>query len=89
MEHSEAEDAGGLTPAKDDNEAAHHFIYRTLLLFMLFGYKSVPPPRGRSLSIYPAMPFQQQAFQEVNICKPIPFPSSASGTWAGRWPGRR
>ena len=26
MVHSEAEDAGGLSPAKDDNEAMRHFI---------------------------------------------------------------
>ena len=30
MVHSEAEDAGGLSPAKDDNEAMRHFIRRTL-----------------------------------------------------------
>lgn len=33
MRRSEAEDAGGLPPAKDDNEAAAHFNRRTLCFF--------------------------------------------------------
>ncbi len=33
MDSSEAEDAGGLMPVKDDNEAAAHFNRRTLPLF--------------------------------------------------------
>ena len=36
MRRSEAEDAGGLTPVKDDNEAAPHFTRRTLLVFNSF-----------------------------------------------------
>ena len=38
MRRSEAEDAGGLTPVKDDNKAAPHFIRRTLLVFNCFDY---------------------------------------------------
>ena len=34
MACGEAENAGGLTPAKDDNKAAHYFIRRTLLIFI-------------------------------------------------------
>ena len=36
MGRGEAEDAGGLTPVKDDNEAAPHFTRRTLLVFNCF-----------------------------------------------------
>ena len=36
MRRSEAEDAGGLTPVKDDNEAAPHFTRRTLRVFNCF-----------------------------------------------------
>ena len=43
MRRSEAEDAGGLTPVKDDNDAVPHFTRRTLLFFNCFDYK--PPPR--------------------------------------------
>ena len=32
MKCGKAEDAGGLSPVKDDNEAARHFIRRTLLI---------------------------------------------------------
>ncbi len=39
MRRSEAEDAGGLTPVKDDNEAAPYFCRRTLLFFNCFDYK--------------------------------------------------
>ena len=38
MAYSETEDTGGLTPAKDGNEAVHHFIRRTLLIFNFAGY---------------------------------------------------
>ena len=38
MRHSEAEDAGGLTPVKGDNEAAPYFTRRTLLVFNCFDY---------------------------------------------------
>ncbi len=33
MNRREAEDAGGLSPVKDDNEAAVHFDRRTLCFF--------------------------------------------------------
>ena len=36
----EAEDAGGLAPAKDDNKAARYFIRRTLLILDCVDYKS-------------------------------------------------
>ena len=38
MACSEAEDAGGLTPAKDNNEAAHYFIRQTLPIFDCVDY---------------------------------------------------
>ena len=33
MKCGNAEDAGGLSPVKDDNAAARHFIRRTLTIF--------------------------------------------------------
>ena len=38
MACSEAEDAGGLAPAKDGNEAARHFIRRTLPILNCVDY---------------------------------------------------
>ena len=38
MAYSEAEDAGGPMPAKDDNEAVRHFIRRTLPIFNRVDY---------------------------------------------------
>jgi len=35
MSRGKAEDAGGLSPVKDDNAAAAHFNRRTLCLFRL------------------------------------------------------
>ena len=37
---SKAEDKGGLTPTEDDNEAARHFIRRTLSILNLIDYKA-------------------------------------------------
>ena len=42
MRRGEAEDAGGLTPVKDDNEAAPHFTRRTSLVFNCFDYNTIP-----------------------------------------------
>ena len=39
MVYGQAEDAGGLSPAKDDNETAHHFIRRTLPILDCVDYK--------------------------------------------------
>ena len=48
MGHSEAEDAGGLSPVKYDNVAVAHFTRRTLLFFNCFDYKSaLSLPVGR------------------------------------------
>ena len=38
MTRGKAEDAGGLTPAKDDNAAPYHFDRRTLPIFNCFDY---------------------------------------------------
>ena len=38
MEQGKAEDAGGLTPAKDDNAALCHFGRRTLPIFKCVDY---------------------------------------------------
>ncbi len=39
MARGKAEDAGGLTPAKDDNAAPYHFDRRTLPIFMCVDYR--------------------------------------------------
>ena len=39
MARGKAEDAGGLTPAKDDNAAPYHFDRRTLPIFKCVDYK--------------------------------------------------
>lgn len=39
MTRGKAEDAGGLTPAKDDNTALYHFAPRTLPIFKCVDYK--------------------------------------------------
>ena len=39
MGQGKAEDAGGLTPAKDDNPAPYHFDPRTLPIFKCVDYK--------------------------------------------------
>ena len=39
MARGKAEDAGGLTPAKDDNAAPYHFAPRTLPIFKCVDYK--------------------------------------------------
>ena len=38
MARGKAEDAGGLTPTKDDNAAPYHFVPRTLPIFMCVDY---------------------------------------------------
>ena len=38
MARGKAEDAGGLTPAKDDNAAPYHFDPRTLPIFKCVDY---------------------------------------------------
>ena len=38
MAQGKAEDAGGLTPAKDDNTALWHFGHRTLPIFKCVDY---------------------------------------------------
>ena len=38
MARGKAEDAGGLTPAKDDNAALYHFDRRTLPIFKCVDY---------------------------------------------------
>ena len=50
MGRGKAEDAGGLTPAKDDNAAPYHFDPRTLPIFKCVDYKGTgeafPPVFG-------------------------------------------
>ena len=41
MTRGKAEDAGGLTPAKDDNAAPYHFDRRSLPIFKCVDYKLV------------------------------------------------
>ena len=40
MAQGKAEDAGGLTPAKEDNTALCHFGHRTLPIFKCVDYNS-------------------------------------------------
>ena len=40
MVYGKAEDAGGLSPAKDDNAAVRHFIRRTLPILGRVDYKN-------------------------------------------------
>lgn len=56
MTRGKAEDAGGLTPAKDDNAAPYHFDRRSLPIFKCVDYTyalSPLPPRRRK-HVYPA-----------------------------------
>jgi len=41
MTRGKAEDAGGLTPAKDDNAAPYHFDRRTLPIFKCVDYTRI------------------------------------------------
>ena len=43
MTRGKAEDAGGLTPAKDDNAAPYHFDRRTLPIFKCIDYSRWVP----------------------------------------------
>ena len=46
MTRGKAEDAGGLTPAKDDNAALYHFDCRTLPIFKCVDYNRQERRRG-------------------------------------------
>ncbi len=46
MTRCKAEDAGGLTPAKDDNAAPYHFDRRTLPIFKCVDYNRQERRRG-------------------------------------------
>ena len=46
MTRCKAEDAGGLTPAKDDNAAPYHFDRRSLLIFKCVDYNRQERRRG-------------------------------------------
>jgi hypothetical protein len=46
MTRGKAEDAGGLTPAKDDNAAPYHFDRRTLPIFKCVDYNRQERRRG-------------------------------------------
>ena len=69
MARGKAEDAGGLTPAKDGNAAPYHFAPRTLPIFMCVDYMirfspgsgkraayRPPCPRARALRAWPSSP---------------------------------
>ena len=45
MTRGKAEDAGGLTPAKDDNAAPYHFDRRSLPIFKCVDYIRRPTHR--------------------------------------------
>jgi len=46
MGSNEAEDAGGLSPVKDDNEVAAHFNRRTLPFLKCVDYIALPRREG-------------------------------------------
>ena len=46
MGRGKAEDAGGLTPAKDNNAAPYHFDPRTLPIFMCVDYTAQAAGKG-------------------------------------------
>ena len=46
MTRGKAEDAGGLTPAKDDNAAPYHFDRRSLPIFKCVDYNRQVRRRG-------------------------------------------
>ena len=46
MVYGKAEDAGGLSPAKDDNAAVRHFIRRTLPILGRVDYKTASMSSG-------------------------------------------
>ena len=48
MTRGKAEDAGGLTPAKDDNAAPYHFDRRTLPIFKCVDYNNHFAAGGQS-----------------------------------------
>ncbi len=61
MTRGKAEDAGGLTPAKDDNAAPYHFDRRTLPIFKCVDYNnhlsfdfSCPMPPQRAPAVQAA-----------------------------------
>ena len=51
MVYGKAEDAGGLSPAKDDNAAVHHFIRRTLPILDRVDYNAHRGKTWRALLI--------------------------------------
>ena len=60
MTRGKAEDAGGLTPAKDDNAAPYHFDRRTLPIFKCVDYNSRESPAS-------APPTGRCAFQQYHV----------------------
>ena len=48
MAQGKAEEAGGLTPAKDDNTALCHFGHRTLPIFKCVDYKQALKNRAKA-----------------------------------------
>ena len=56
MAQGKAEDAGGLTPAKDDNTTLCHFGHRTLPIFKCVDYIISPAPRGVPAGISQGLP---------------------------------
>ena len=56
MARGKAEDAGGLTPAKDDNAAPYHFDPRTLPIFKCVDYIGMLPQFSRDAVLPQAHP---------------------------------
>ena len=75
MARGKAEDAGGLTPAKDNNAAPYHFDSRTLPIFKCVDYKG---------QLVPVSPLQQD-FPAGHLEKAAPAqPQGNRRRYAGR-----
>ena len=75
MARGKAEDAGGLTPAKDDNAALCHFGPRTLPIFMCVDYKyyTITLHTSKAFSCFPTKNSLYFDFFRQNILSLPPF----------------
>ena len=72
MTRGKAEDAGGLTPAKDDNAAPYHFDRRTLPIFKCVDYIIISAHLHRAQpGSVPAWQSHQQIYPRQNRAGPV------------------
>ncbi len=85
MTRGKAEDAGGLTPAKDDNAAPYHFDRRTLPIFKCVDYKN----SGIKHGTYYFRPFGSEVIKRIwRIKRPERAPIRPFHAPAADSPGR-